>query len=809
MNFRNIHRRNMLLLGLFLTGSLLFLTFFLLSSYYRTHPANPALLLKLNEVCTVNPGTPDNGSITYRDYVELYNPSEQEVSLEHIYLSDSKKDFSLGPLLADTIPAGGYYIVYADGSDTLPFRLSGNETLTLSYCTEGKDGSQSFTPIDSLFIPDLVPGAVYARPVDGKGTPVPMRPSPGQSNETASIVLEAPSLSEESGFYEGPLTLEIQASKGLSVYYTLDGSEPDPKSSLYTEPLILSDPSSKANVHSAHEDITSELNNYLSPEAPVDKAVTLKATAFDDAGNYSNTITAVYFLDFEDKAGYENTHILSLITDPENLFDREKGIYVRGSRYDHGLENLEISPDLPWSELMDYMNYYWEGSDSERFAHLTLFDSNHSLSMEQECGIRIRGNQSRDFPQKSLTLFSRSRYGSKTFSPVLFDTGFSYPDVILNNSSQLKKIFFFSLVEDRNTAVQKYTPCQVFLNGEYWGMYYLMEKYSAEYLESYYGIDAENALLIKNTREVQDGNPEDVSLFKSLREYLKQDMSDPELYKELLNQMDMQSFIDWMCTNIYIANTDTKPLDGNVFTWRAVLPGEGKYQDGKWRWMLYDLDDSLGVGIDIGVPSYAIDSFVEHAGYAPCGFLDDDPMPSLMGNEDFRRQFVLTFMDMANENFRSSRVSALLDDLETQYTDATSKSYERWNTNPIDVPFEQQIEELRTFFSNRYDAIVPCLAEHFSLDGDLVSLTLSAENSEGGIVTLNTLTPNLSDGNWTGCYYTDYPITLTAAPMEGYIFTGWETEDCELLTDCSNPELQVQLTGHTQPAIRAVFQKNN
>ena len=77
--------------------------------------------------------------------------------------------------------------------------------------------------------------------------------------------------------------------------------------------------------------------------------------------------------------------------------------------------------------------------------------------------------------------------------------------------------------------------------------------------------------------------------------------------------------------------------------------------------MLYDLDDSLGVGIDSGVPAYAVDSFVEHAGYAPSGFLEDDPMPSLMKSEEFRRQFVLTFMDMANECFRPSHVLPLLD----------------------------------------------------------------------------------------------------------------------------------------------------
>lgn len=802
-----LHRRNLLLLSLFITGSFLFGIFFLLSSYYRAHPANPAFLLQINEVCTVNPGTADGEGIIYKDYVELYNPSDRDISLEHVFLSDSTKDFSLGPLPADIIGAGGYYVVYTDGVEDLPFGLSENETLTLSYCTENEDGSKSFSPIDSLFIPSLERGAVYARPEDGKEDPVPMRPSPGRSNQTATLFLEAPSFSVESGFYKGPLTLELQAAHEQSIYYTLDGSEPTPDSPLYTEPLTLADPSSQSNVYSDREDITTELTGYAAPEGPVDKGIVLRAATYDDKGNYSRTITSVYFLDFEEKAGCEDIPILSLVTDPENLFDDEKGIYIRGSRYDEGLEHVEISPDLPWSELTDYLNYYLEGSEAERPAHLTFFDREHTLLAQQECGIRVRGNASRDFPQKSLTLFSRNRYETKTFAPVFFDTGFSYPSLILSNGSQLKKVFFASLAEGRNTASQQYTPCQVFLNGEYWGMYYLMEKYSSEYLESYYGIEAEQALLVKNSWEVQEGNYEDASRFKDLKELLKQDMSDPQLYQELLTQMDMQSFIDWMCTNIYIANTDTKPLGGNVFTWKSAVSGEGEFQDGKWRWMLYDLDDSLGVGIDIGVPAYAIDSFVEHAGYAPSGFLEDEPMPTLMKNEDFCQQFVLTFMDMANDCFHPSQVLPLLDQIEAEYKNAAIKSYERWNTNPLDTPFPEQVEELRSFFSNRYDAIVPCLAAHFSLEGDLVPLTLSVNTSQGGIVTLNTLTPDLSDQPWTGSYYTDFPVTLTASPYEGYTFTGWEVKNCEALSDVSAPSLQVQLKDGTQPSIKAIFQE--
>ena len=124
MNSRNIQRRNLFLLGLLAAGSFLFLVLYFFASYYHAHPANPAFYLRINEVCITNPGTSDGEELIYRDYVELYNPSNQEVPLEHIFLSDSTKDFSLGPLPADIIAPGGYYVIYTDDSNGFPFLLS-------------------------------------------------------------------------------------------------------------------------------------------------------------------------------------------------------------------------------------------------------------------------------------------------------------------------------------------------------------------------------------------------------------------------------------------------------------------------------------------------------------------------------------------------------------------------------------------------------------------------------------------------------------------------------------------------------------
>ena len=612
----------------------------------------PLKPLCINELSVSSLATQVGGSTIYEDYIELYNPNNNTISLDGLYLSDTS-DYTLAPLPDVTIGPGAHLCIYAAGQDgsvpegqlSVPFSLSENETVSLTRLEENTAGTASSVLLDTVYIPDSMKiGAVYAR-------------------------------TEDSG--------------------------------------------------------------YLPPDSPVDKAVVLRAVAFDAAGNSSNITTATYFIDFDQKDGYENAAVLSLVTDPDNLFSSETGIYVRGALYDDAMEAGLIYNGLPWTYLTEYTNYYLEGAEAERPVYIQFFNASREETLAQDCGIRIRGNESRHFPQKSFSLYARSRYGSSSFSPVFFDTGISYPNLILNSGRQLKKIFFFSLVEDRDTAIQQYTPCQVFLNGEYWGMYYLMEKYSSEYLAGHYDVAPDNTLLVKDTRYVENGSPQDIARYKELRTFLaEQNLADPDVYQELLTKMDMQSFIDWMCTNIYIANTDTKPLGGNVLTWQTLTPENDAEGDGRFRW--------------------------EH-------------------------------------------VKALLENLEEQHAWADT-GWMRWNTAPQTGTFEEQTAELHTFFEHRAEYIIPMLAEHFGLQGPLVDITLSSVPDKQGSIKLNTISPDLSETDWNGQYYTDYPMTVRADSAKGYRFVRWEVDGGEIVSgDVNDPEIQVHLSGDVR--ITAHFKK--
>ena len=58
-------------------------------------------------------------------------------------------------------------------------------------------------------------------------------------------------------------------------------------------------------------------------------------------------------------------------------------------------------------------------------------------------------------------------------------------------------------------------------------------------------------------------------------------------------------------------STDTKPLGGNVLTWQTVTPENDTEGDGRFRWILYDLDDSLGVGTDLALSLIHISLLLE------------------------------------------------------------------------------------------------------------------------------------------------------------------------------------------------------
>ena len=85
----------------------------------------------------------------------------------------------------------------------------------------------------------------------------------------------------------------------------------------------------------------------------------------------------------------------------------------------------------------------------------------------------------------------------------------------------------------------------------------------------------------------------------------------------------------------------------------------------------------------------------------------------------------------------------------------------------------RDITWIDSFFEQRPIYMKQHIAKEFELTGTIENVTLHNGDETEGKIILNTITPEMENGSWTGEYFTDYPVTVTAQPAEGYEFVGW------------------------------------
>ena len=512
---------------------------------------------------------------------------------------------------------------------------------------------------------------------------------------------EPVTFSHPSGFYNDAFYLEMKGNEN-AIYYTLDSSEPTEDSMLYTDPICVQDASLNENVYSAITDTSvwydsaiiekngkNMIRSYMVPDKPVDKATVVRAVCIDAFGNRSQVSTAVYFVGFGEKKGYSGMNIMAITTDPDNLFDSQKGIYVLGDSFKKALHNGVVSnsqtPVYKWPA-----NYREKGREWEREALVHCFDCEDNLVFSEPCGIRIQGRSTRSMMPKNLNIYARKEYGSAAFyTGDLFKHRYVLNRLNLFRASDnvmLKDYLINEMMENDAVVKREMCPCVLFLNGEYWGVYWLASRFKPDYLNQKYGVKKSNIISIK-TRVVEIGQAEDIKLYNDMVSFIADnDMRDPKLFERACEMIDLQSFIDYFAVEIYIANTDWP--NNNFQLWRSRNKASNIYSDGRWRWMLYDLDHAMGLSI-------VEQDSVKRACMNPV-------FASLMRNEDFYRLFIDRLLWLANEILAPERVNAFIDAYESDMAEAIEKKYQRfYGKYDMDKLFYARCEEVRQFFRLR------------------------------------------------------------------------------------------------------------
>ncbi len=581
---------------------------------------------------------------------------------------------------------------------------------------------------DSVIITPAAPDYSFGRQPDGTG---PWRiftePTPGGSNQTTGYISEenhVPVFSLPGGFYTAPVQLSISTGDtNDTIYYSIDGSEPDTSSLVYIVPIDLAQPA-------------------------VVRARVLRA------GSLPGKIVTSTFI----TGRKPELPVVSVTSDPGNLWDEDYGIYVKGKN---------AAEEAPY-----FGANFWQ--DWERPSHIEMFEPDGSQAFSIDAGIRIYGNYSRANPQKSLAVYARKVYGDKDIRYQIFPDKpiDKFESFILRNAgndwfgensgsgSMMRDLLAASLAGSLDQDVQAGRQAVVFLNGQYWGIQNIREKISEHFVASNHDCDPDKINLLEGNGWIINGSNQDYSdLISFIQSHpLTLDAN----YNYVCTKMDVDNYMKYVSTEIFIFNGDWP--GNNIKFW------EPEEEGGKWRWIMFDTDFGFGIW-DVNKVYDNTFSFA----LSPDG--PDWPNPpwstflfrSLMGNQQFKKQFLISFSDLLNTTFSSENVRKEISRLRNNISGEMVYHAQKWGSTP--VQWNSTIDNFILAFANkRPDILRTYMSQMFGL-GYTCQLTLSIDGPEGGIIRLNTLKPE--DFPWKGVYFSNEPVHLIAEPNPGYRFKEW------------------------------------
>ena len=607
-----------------------------------------------------------------------------------------------------------------------------------------------------------------------------------------ALAIEAnvlPIFNLKSGFYNGDsIKLEISIEDpGAVIYYTLDGSDPTIKSTIYTNFIILKDKSLEENVYSKIINVTAE-RNYV-PKEKLKKANIIRAMAKLSDGTFTPIISRTYFVGLNRKELYGDVPIISIITDPANLFDYEKGIYVMGKMYDDWVkedpENANKSP------FYKKGNYNMKGKAAERPASIEYFPSDEKKEgFNENVGIRIAGAISRAFIQKSFRVFFRKEYGTKNLKYELIPGNKrsdgqgivdKYKSFTIRNGgndyeyAKIRDKALQDLISNRDLETQQGEVMVLFLDGEYWGVYILTENYDDHYIANNYDIDDDNVIIIKNSK-MKAGDDTEEALFETTSYYIaNQD------YNKASELLDIENFIWCAAFNIYIGNRDSFFQASNWGMWRVRNPVQNvKNADGRWRMLIFDNDVSAGLFADENDYKNILlsDIFNETLTMSKC--IGSRFLNSLIKNSTYKNMFINALCDVRNIDFEANRVYEYIEKLNSIIEPIMHDDFIRFGPNrALNDPeyYKKQMDIFKTWLYSRYDSFVNNIAKYFEFKSP-VEVSITSSNFLKGTFIVNNGW-KIFEEEYKGLYFTENILYLSANPLKG-TFEYWRVKNCKM-----------------------------
>jgi len=692
--------------------------------------------LRINELVSANVrgATDEDGDSS--DWIELINLDSEPIELAGWFLGDDPDDLDRWALPALTVEPGGLLLVWASGKDR-----GESPPLHTDFGLDATGDPATLAAPDGCLVDLAEPGRLYRDISYGRMASEPDRwgyyiePTPGEANSTEARpgFAPPPSLDPGAGFVVGDLTVSVShEDSSATLRTTTDGAAPDEDSEVYDGPFAV--------------------------DALAEPAV-VRARAWVDGLWPSRVATATYsqnpgILD-------DGLKVVSLVVDPFDLYDVETGIYAYGP------------PDY-YGHYPYFGANFWE--DWERDLHISVWEPDGTLVIDQDAGVKIHGGYTRAFAQKSFRVLARTAYGPDELGHKLFPNQDwdSFPVIILEGvgdwcPTHTENSFVDALMRDEHGQrfhsidSQAWEPAALYLNGVFWGLYAFREKLDEHYIAHYHGVDPDTLDRIECTADgsddwwrVQQG---DWEAFDDFNAWVRtQDFSDPDAYAELEARYDLEALASAILAVGYWGNTDW--WSNNLKFWREREEGA------RWRTMVFDLGH--------GWPSYSYDHIGVSVGFSGDGL----PITDALENPAFRALLANQGAELLNTSFSVPVASERLDAMHARIEPVIPEQYALWCGQPASY-WESNIAYARTFVQQRPAYLWYQLQQHLGLRGT-TTMGLEAEPAGAGHFALTLIE---AEPGFSGEFWLDIPVTVTAVPAEGYSFTGWS--DADLGTDAT------------------------
>lgn len=613
-----------------------------IKSFQKKYLSTPKDLI-ISEVMNNNYSYLAQNGGNYYDWIELYNNSGKTINLSNYCLTTNDNTMCSYKLPKVELKSGEYYIVMASGDTKLSnskyqhasFKLGDTEAVYLTKSDE---------IVDSIMVANVPLGYSIGR--SGSSILYFSKPTPGSKNGGGTEAISyVPYADIKSGIYDSNKEFKVTLTGSGKIYYTLDGSEPTTSSKVYSSPLTIK---------------KTTVLRIMSKEA---------GKLSSDVNNYS------YILDTSHK-----TSVMSLIIDSKKLNKVNN--------------NTSLNSKVQERGYVDYFDKEGEG---------------FSINV----GLKLFGGSTRSYKKKSYEIKFKKKYGDAKLKYKVFKNVDSsvFDSLVLRTGSQdefqyndqrtvIKDVVATSLMgQYTDVDVQDYVPIVLYINGKYWGIYFIREKVDETFVSNHYNVKATktDTSILRIDGEVKSGTDKK---YNSMISFINSNsLSNSKNYEKIKEQIDIQSFSDFWIGEIYTANYDI--LNTRYFSNPLV-------DNGKWKYIFYDIDSGF-----FRTTQNTFNEYTNPSGMGSWNF-PTVLLRNMMKSSEFKSTFLERLSYNLNNTWAYKNVEKRIDEVIDEIgKDEFKKNAERWGNSYSH--WEKSIKSMKTFAKNRNSYVVKYAKSYFKL----------------------------------------------------------------------------------------------